>query len=143
MALNPQLSLEAVNAQANALAPLLNSGYIRIYEGAQPDSADDAITDQILLAELRFAATAFPAAVAGVLTANAIVADASANATGEAEFARLFKSNGTSPIADGTVGTSDANILLSTTSITVGTAVSIAALVITVPQSGETLEEGV
>jgi hypothetical protein len=143
MALNPQLSLEAVNAQANALAPLLNSGYIRIYEGAQPDSADDAITDQVLLAELRFAATAFPAAVAGVLTANAIVADAAANATGEAEFARLLKSNGSSPIADGTVGTSDANILLSTTSITVGTAVSIAALVITVPQSGETLEEGV
>lgn len=141
MALNPQLSDEAANAQANALAALLNTGWLRIYDGAQPVAGDDPITDQVLLAELRFSATAFPAAAAGVLTANALTADASANASGEAEWCRLFKSNGTSPVMDGTVGLDNSNVILSTTSIVAGTNVAVASLVIVVPKSGEVLAE--
>lgn len=142
MALNPQLSDEAANAQANALAALLNTGWLRIYSGAQPVTGDDAITvDNVLLAELRFGATAFAAAAAGVLTANAITADASANATGEAEWCRLFKSNGTSPVMDGTVGVVDANLILSTTSIVAGTNVAVSSLIVVVPKSGEVLAE--
>ena len=65
MALNTQLSNSAVNTEADALGPQLNTGYLRIYDGTQPATADTAIGAQVLLAELRFNATAFPAAVAG------------------------------------------------------------------------------
>ena len=43
-------------------------------EGAQPDDADSAITDQTLLAELRFANPCAPGAVDGVLTFDPIAA---------------------------------------------------------------------
>lgn len=144
MALNPQFSTTAINAEADAIGNLLNTGYIRIYDGVQPADADTAITDQVLLAELRFAADAFPAAVAGVLTSNAITADASANATGEATWCRILQSNGTTVMFDGTVGVSDANLLINTTTITVGIAVSaVGSLVIAIPRSGEALAEDV
>lgn len=142
MALNPQLSTESVNAMADALGAKFDNGYLRIYDGAQPTSAADAITDQVLLAELRFAADAFPAAVEGVLTANSISADPSADASGIATWARMFKSDGTSVIMDGTVGVSDANVIIASTAIVAGSNIGvISPLVITVPKSGETLAE--
>ncbi len=59
MAANPKYSDVAVNAEANALGALLNSGYLEIYAGAQPTNADTAIAGQANLATLTFAATAF------------------------------------------------------------------------------------
>ena len=84
MALNTQISDATVNAQADALATLLNNGYLRIYDSTQPTNADTALGAQVLLAELRFSATAAPAAVSGLLTFNALTPDSSANATGTA-----------------------------------------------------------
>lgn len=104
MAKNPKLSNEAANAEADAVAALLNSGYIRIYDGAQPANANTALGAQVLLAELRFGNPAFGAAVAGVATANPVTSDASANATGTAAWFRALKSDGSSSIFDGTVG---------------------------------------
>ncbi len=72
MAANPKYSDVAVNAEANALGALLNSGYLEIYAGAQPTNADTAIAGQANLATLTFAATAFGGAAAGVITANAL-----------------------------------------------------------------------
>jgi hypothetical protein len=141
MALNPQLAAGTVNAMADALSVLLDNGYLRIYDGVQPATADDAITTQVLLAELRFNADAFPSAIDGVLTANLITADASANASGTASWARLLKSNGSTVVMDGTVGTSDANVIITTTTIVAGNNVAVSQLVITVPKSGETLAE--
>ena len=143
MSLNPQFAVATVNGEANYIGGLLNNGYLRIYDGLQPESADDAITDQVLLAELRFANPAFPAAVDGTITSNAITADASANASGEASWCRCFASNGTTVVMDGTVGTSDANVIINTTSIVAAAVVSaVGPVVITVPKSGEVLAEG-
>lgn len=142
MALNPQFSDLAVNAQADAIGNALNSGYIRVYDGSQPESADDPVTDQVLLAELRFAADAFPAAIGGVLTSNAIVADASANATGTAEWCRIFASNGTTVWFDGTVGVAEANLIINSTSIIAAAVVSAPnPLVVVIPKGGETLAD--
>ena len=47
---------------------LLDNGYLRIYDGTQPATANTAIGSQVLLAELRFNADAAPVAVNGVLT---------------------------------------------------------------------------
>lgn len=118
MALNTQIADATVNAQANALAALLNNGFLRIYSGTQPTNADTAIGAQVLLAELRFNATAAPSASSGLLTFNAITADSSADASGTAAWFRCLKSDGTTVVMDGSIGTSAANMILSTTTIT-------------------------
>jgi|SRR6185436_4471712 len=79
-----------------------DNGYIRIYSGGGPAHPEDAPTGT-LLAELRFGADAFPAAAAGVLTANAITPDAAADNTGTAGWFRTLKSDGSTPIFDGSV----------------------------------------
>jgi len=124
MSLNTQLTDAVVNAQADLIGGYLDSGYLRIYDGAQAANADTAIGAQVLLAELRFAADAFPAASGGVLTANAIVSDSSANASGTASWFRALKSDGTTVVMDGSVGTATANMIIATTTITAAQTVS-------------------
>ncbi len=127
MAVNTQIADATVNAQADALATLLNNGYLRIYDGTQPTNADTAIGAQVLLAELRFNATAAPAASGGVLTFNAITPDSSANATGTATWFRCLQSDGTTVVMDGSVGTSASNMIMATTSIVSGVQVSVSS----------------
>lgn len=133
MANNAVISTAARNAAADAVVDLLDEGYIRIYSGSQPAGPDTAISDQTLLAELRFAATAFGAADAGVATAGTITGDASANATGTAAWFRCLASDGSSAVFDGTVGTADCDLNLNTTSIVEGVAVDITSLTYTQP----------
>lgn len=133
MALNLNLSNAAANAEANALAALLNTGYLRIYDGTQPATADTAITTQTLLAELRFGATAFGSASAGVITANSITS-ATATATSTATWARCFESDGTTTVMDFSVGTSTANLILTTTSIVSGSTVAVSSFIHTVTE---------
>lgn len=128
MALNPKYSNTMVNAEADAVGAALDNGYIRIYDGTQPTDADTAVGAQVLLAELRFGADAFPSAVAGLLTANAITSDASANASGTASWARILASNGTTVWFDGTVGTATANVILNSVAISAGATVSCSSL---------------
>ena len=64
MALNPHLADAAANAAANAIAPLANSGKLRIYDGVQPANANAAIGGVNLLAELTMNAAAFGSAAA-------------------------------------------------------------------------------
>jgi hypothetical protein len=123
-----------VNGKADYVSDQLDNGYLRIYDGTRALTADTAIGAQVLLAELRFNATAAPAAVAGVLTFNAITADATANATGTASWFRALKSDGTSAAFDGTVGTSDSDLILNTTSIVSGAEVSISSFTYTQPK---------
>jgi len=132
MATNPKYSNLCVNGEADFIGTALDSGFIRLYDGSQPATADTALSGQTLLAELTFGADAFPAAVAGVLTANAITSDSSANATGTAAWARLLKTDGTSVVMDGTVGTSAANVVINSTAISAGAVVSCSSLTITI-----------
>lgn len=127
MAKATTLSNATVQAEGDALATLFNNGYLRIYSGTQAATADTAIGAQVLLAELRFGATAFPATpTSGIMTANAITSDASADATGTASWFRCLKSDGTTPIMDGTVDVTGntPNLVLSTVSIVAAAVVS-------------------
>lgn len=135
MALNTQLTNAIVTTQADALATALNTGYLRIYSGTQPATADTALSGNTLLAELRFSATAAPSATNGVLTFNAITQDSSADATGTASFFRCLGSNGTTVVMDGTVGTSGANLNLGTVSIVTGAIVSVTSFTHTVAKA--------
>lgn len=132
MATNLKMADAGVNAEANALAALLNNGYIRIYDGTQPATADTTISTQVLLAELRFGATAFGAAASGVITSNPITPDSDANATGTATWFRALESDGTTPVLDGDVGTSAANLIIASTSIVIHQTASVDTFVHTV-----------
>ena len=129
---NLKLSNNVVNQQADALSDLADNGYLRIYDGTQPATADTAITTQTLLAELRFNATAAPAASNGVLTFNAITQDSSANNTGTASWFRALKSDGSTVLFDGAVGTSGSDMNIATTSIVAGAIVGVSSFVYTV-----------
>jgi len=131
LALNPKLSNTAANLAADQVCALLNNGFLRIYDGAQAVDANTALSGQVLLAELTFGATAFGAAVAGVATANAITADSSANASGTATWFRTVKTDGTTVVFDGSVGTSGANLNLNSVAISSGATVSVTALTYT------------
>lgn len=123
----------AANAAMDAIGPLFNSGKLRIYDGSKPSDPDTAVGAQTLLAELTFGATAFGASSAGVITANAITDDSSANASGTAAWYRCVKSDGTTPLIDGTVGTSGSDLNLNSVTIGAGATVSCTAFTITFP----------
>jgi hypothetical protein len=131
MANNPQLTNAAASAAADAVVDLLNTGYLRVYDGTQPATADTAITSQVLLAELVLNATAFGSASNGVATANAITSDPSANATGTATWFRVLQSDGTTVMFDGEVGTSGSDLNLNTVSIQSSAEVSVTSLTYT------------
>jgi len=132
---NTQLANATVNGQADDLSARLNNGYLRIYDGSQPATANTAISTQVLLAELRFNATAAGAAANGVITFNALTADTSANATGTAAWFRALSSDGSTVVFDGTVGTSDANLILNSVAIQSGAQVSVSSFTHTVQKA--------
>jgi hypothetical protein len=131
MATNPKRSNLAVTTEADAVCDLLDNGYLRIYDGTQAATADTAVGAQVLLAELRWNAAAFPAATNGVATAAAITSDASANATGTASWFRALKSDGTTVVFDGSVAAASADIVLSTVSIVTAAIVSMTSFTYT------------
>lgn len=130
MPLNPHLSNAGANAEIDALTALLDGGTLEIYDGSQPSSPDDAPTSQVLLATLTFGTPAFGSGIGGVATANPLTSELDAPATGLASWYRMKKSNG-DPVADGSVGTIDANLILTTVSIAQHAEVAIDAVVLT------------
>ena len=92
MAADPRLTALAASAAADAVVDRLDTGgagTIKLYTATIPTNADTALGAQTLLATLTFNATAFGAASSGVATANAIVSDTSADATGTVTWARI------------------------------------------------------
>lgn len=136
MADTTKISNAAADAEATAFAGLLDNGYLRIYDSTggtgQPATVDTAIGSQVLLAELRFAATAESDITDGVITFDTITADSSANASGTATWFRAFSSDGTTAIWDGGVSTSGATLNLNSTAISSGAEVSVTSLTFTI-----------
>jgi hypothetical protein len=131
MALNPKLTSLAATTEANAVAAILNNGWLRLYSGSQPSTADEAVSSQVILAELRFGNPAFRSASDGVAAANAITGDSSANATGTATWFRCFMSDGTTPVFDGSVSTSNSNLVLNSVEISAGAQVDVTSFTFT------------
>src|ERR1039457_1738201 len=141
MANTPFFSTATVVASMSAVIALLNGGFLEIYAGLQPADANTALSGQTLLSGgMTFAtpvAFGTPAAtgVAGsrvvTATANPIVSDTSAAATGTAAWFRAYKADGTTGVMDGSVGTSGCDLNLNTTSIVQYATVSVTSLTIT------------
>ena len=118
-------SVAAANAAADAICALCDGGSIRIYPAPQPATPDDP-PGVTLLAEPTFSATAFAPAAGGVAVANAIADDASAAASGDANWYRLCAADGSAVTDDecGLTGSGKA-LELDSVSITAGARVII------------------
>jgi len=114
------------SAMCDAFVDALDSGagtaHIRVYTASY-------VT---LLAEFDFPNPAFGAAAAGVATANTIVDEGSAPATGTAAVYRAVDRDGNTH-HEGTVSTSGADINFNTVSINTGDPLSITSLTATQP----------
>ncbi len=116
MASNLKYSNGTRNAQQQGLITYAGSGaIIKIYQGTQPTNANTAISGQTLLVSLTISG-GFGTDSNGTLTLGTVT-DGTAVATGTAEFFRITKSDGTTVIMDGSVGTSGADLNLNNTSI--------------------------
>ena len=129
------MALSLTNAAANALATDLiadigASAKINIYSGAVPADANASLGAAVLLATIT-GPNPFGTASNGVITAGSLTDDSSADADGTASFFRLATS-GDTVLAQGTVGTSGADLNLNSTSIVTGGIVRITSLTITV-----------
>ena len=118
--------LDSITSRAGA------SALLRIYDGSRPATGGAATT---LLAELTCNATFAPAASGGVLTLNAITADASANATGTATWFRIVQSGGSTHVLDGDVGTSGSDLNFNSVSFVTGGNVAVTSFTITAPNA--------
>lgn len=124
-----------VEAMLNGLGTALNSGTIKIYTGSQP--AVDVAPTGTLLVTMTFGATAFAAATAsgsgGSMSANAITSG-TAVATGTAGYFVCENSSGT-VLFSGSVGTSGADLNLSSLSISSSANVACSSFTITQSQT--------
>lgn len=124
MASNLKYSNGTRDAQQQGLITYAGSNaLINIYNGTQPANANTAISTQTLLVSLPISGS-FGTDSNGTITLSSVTS-ANATATGTAEFFRIFKSDGTTVVMDGSVGTSGADMNLDNTSIATGQTVTI------------------
>lgn len=118
----------AVNLEADAITATLAGGFLDLYTGLQPASADAAVSGQVRLARLTFGDPAFQPAVDGRATAHPIADDQNAAEAGSASWFRAQTRDGQS-VFDGSVGTSDADCVLTDVDIRKGGRVGVSSLV--------------
>ena len=124
MASNLKYSNGTRDAQQQGLIVYAGSGCkINLYSGTQPANANTAISTQTLLVQLTISG-GFGTDSNGTLTFGTVT-NGTAVASGTASFFRIVKSDGTTVIMDGSVGTSGADMNLDNTSIATGQTVTI------------------
>jgi hypothetical protein len=133
---NPLFYDATVIAAVNAAAALLNSGTINVYSGSQP--AQDGSLTGTKLGAATFGSTAFGSATASAgtvtATANAITSGTNGN-TGTAGYVALVKSDTTTVVGTGSVGTSGADLNLNTTSFVSGASFGVSSFTLTMAQT--------
>ena len=124
MASNLKYSNGTRDAQQQGLITYAGTGaIISIYEGTQPANANTAISTQTLLVSLPISGS-FGTDSNGTITLSSVT-NGTAVATGTGQFFRIFKSDNTTVVMDGSVGTSGCDMNLNNTSIATGQVVSI------------------
>ena len=124
MASNLQYSNGTRDAQQQGLITYAGTGsLIKLYTGTQPANANTALSGNTLLVTLTIAGS-FGTDSNGTLTFSTVT-DGTAVASGTATFFRIYKSDGTTVVMDGSVGTSSADLVLNTTTIATNDTVAI------------------
>lgn len=116
------------NAQLDAITAFAGAGAkLRIYDGSRPATGGTATT---MLAEFTLGSPFAPAASGGSLSPT-LPSNVNAGATATATWFRVVKADGTTHVLDGSVGTSSADLILNSTALASGVAVSITGWTVT------------
>lgn len=110
-----------------------SAGALKFWTGSAPAHTTDADSGT-RLATCTFSHPSFASASAGVATANTITDDSSTPASGTVGYWRAYDSTGTC-VAQGSVGTSGADINFNTLAWTSGGIVHISSMTFTQPTS--------
>lgn len=117
------------NAQLDAITTFAGAGArLRIYGGTQPTTGGAVTT---LLVNDFVLGTVFAPAAASATLSPALPPASTGAVAGTATWFRVVKSDGTTFVMDGSVGTASADLILTTTTIANGSAVAISAWTIT------------
>ncbi len=125
------LSTAARNAAADAVVDLIDAGASA--GTIELKSAPSAVSGTSEVATLTFSDPAFGAAANGTATASAITSDTDATGGTASDFT-VFDSD-SNPVFQGTVGTSGADLNLSSVGIGAGDTVSVSSFTYTQPAS--------
>jgi hypothetical protein len=126
-----QFSTEVRNARLDAIETTTGtSAILKIRTGSAPSTCADADSGTVL-ATLNLPSDWMSAASGGVKTKNGTWEDTSADATGTAAHFRLYKSDGTTCVMQGTVGTSGSDMTVLSTSFTSGQPFTVSAFSLT------------
>ena len=126
-----QLSTLGRNARLDAIEVEAGTdAVLAIYTGAQPANcaAADSGTE---LARMTLPSDWMAAAASGAKAKAGTWSDAAANGTGTAAHFRVYKSNGTTCVIQGSVGLGSGDLSLDNTSIATGQVVTITAFTLT------------
>lgn len=138
MPLTARLSNLAASASADALAKLLDNGWLDLMTGEQPSSPDEPLTDQhTVLASLQFSKPAFKSSRGGVADSFPLLSDPNARATGDAKWYRLYKADHKTVVQDGSVGRVNSNLVINTSLIQEGAEVSVKVFTMAVSGKGD------
>jgi hypothetical protein len=130
-----QLSVSCRNSILDSLETTIGtSPILKIRSGAAPATCATADSGTVLAA-LTLPSDWMAAAASGAKALAGTWTDATADAGGTAAHFRLYASDGTTCHAQGTVGTSGADLNLDSVTITAGQAVSITGFTLTAANS--------
>ncbi len=140
MTATPVMSIAATKSALDTITALVNTGgtgSLFIRTGSPPASTTTGDSGT-LLATLGMSATAFPASTSATsnglatATANAISSETNAPATNTAGYFRI-KNGASTVIFQGTCGTSSADLIMNTTSVSAGDTVACTSFKVTLP----------
>lgn len=126
-----QLAVSTRNARLNAIeTDAGTSAILKLRTGAQP--ADCATADSgTVIATLNLPSDYFSAASAGAMAKTGTWQDASADASGTPAHFRLYKSDGTTCIAQGSVGQGSGDLSLDNTTVVAGQTITVNTFTLT------------
>lgn len=136
MANNPQFYDAGYITMVGDYLALANSGFLVIYTGSQP-ALDGSLTGTLLVT-LGLNATAFGTAAASTGTVSAAanaITNGTAGNTGTAGYHAVLKSDATTVMWTGSVGTSGADLNMSSLSVITGAIISCSAYSYSIPQT--------
>lgn len=137
----PYITQAVAVSMITAFAAAVDAGtaaIIVIYGGTVPANGDASLSGNTVLAQLTCSATAFSGisdtGSAARATLAAVTPDSSADASGTATFCRILTQAAGTVTFQGTVGTTDADLVLNTVAISAGSTVNISSGTFDMPE---------
>mgnify|MGYP007017462493 CR=1 FL=1 len=103
-------STYARNSQLDRFSLLANGGFLRIFTGPQPATADASPAKTVqMISEHRLSIPAFGSAYGGQLKSNSISDDPDARISATASWFRVTQMDGSTVLFDGSIGDRDSS----------------------------------